>query len=69
VVVELCEDMEGKGRDVGDCTSIAMRHHGAQCESPLRSEQRRGGGGAEEVPGCCGRAFRLGEVEGAWHRL
>ena len=39
----LCADIEGKGRDVGDCTSIVVRHHGAQCASPLRSERRRGG--------------------------
>ncbi len=38
-----CADMEGNGRDVGDCTRTAVRHHGAQCASPLRSERRRGG--------------------------
>jgi hypothetical protein len=43
VVVGLCADIEGRGREVGDCTSIAVRHHGAQCASPLRSERRRGG--------------------------
>ena len=43
-MVGLCADMEGMGRDVGDCTSIAERHHGAHCASPLRSERRRGGG-------------------------
>ena len=44
MVVRLCADMEGKGRDVGDCTSIDVRHQGAQCASPLSSERRRGGG-------------------------
>jgi hypothetical protein len=39
----LSADIEGKGRDVGDCTSMAVRHHGAQWASPLRSERRRGG--------------------------
>ena len=39
----LCADMEGNGRDVADCTRIAVRHHGAQCASPRRSERRRGG--------------------------
>jgi hypothetical protein len=43
VVVWLCVDMEGKGRDVGDCNDIAVCHHGAQCASPLRSKRRRGG--------------------------
>ena len=42
-MVGLCADMEGMGRDVGDCTSIDVRHHGAQCASPLRFERRRGG--------------------------
>jgi len=42
-VVWLCVNMEGKGRDVGDCTNIFVRHHGAHCASPLRSERRRGG--------------------------
>ena len=28
-VVWLCADMEGKGRDVGDCANIVVRHHGA----------------------------------------
>jgi len=31
--------------------------------------QSGGGGGADKVPGCCGRTFRVGEVEIAWHRL
>jgi hypothetical protein len=39
----LCAEMEGKGRDVGDCTSIDVRHHRDQCASPLRSERRLGG--------------------------
>ena len=39
----VCADMEGSGRDVKDCTRIVVRHHGAQCASPLRSERRRGG--------------------------
>ncbi len=38
-----CADIERKGRDVGDCTSMVMRHHGAQSASPLNSERRRGG--------------------------
>ncbi len=33
----LCADMEGNGREVEDCTRIAVRHHGAQCTSLLRS--------------------------------
>ena len=43
VVVWLCADMEDRGRDVGDCTRIDVRHHGAQWASPLRSARRRGG--------------------------
>ena len=43
MVVGLCADMEGKGMDVGDCTKIVVRHQGAQCVSPLKSERRRGG--------------------------
>ena len=39
----LCADMEGKSRDVEDCTMMAVRHHGAQFASPRRSERRRGG--------------------------
>ena len=35
--------MEGSGRAEEDCTRIAVRHQGAQCASPLRSERRRGG--------------------------
>ena len=35
--------MEGRDRDVGDCTRMDVRHHGAQWASPLRSERRRGG--------------------------
>jgi hypothetical protein len=42
-VVWLCADMKGTDRDMGDCTNIDVRHHGAQCASPLRSERRRGG--------------------------
>jgi len=42
-VVWLCADMEGKGRDVVDCTRIDVRHHGAQWASPLRSKRRRVG--------------------------
>ncbi len=42
-VVWLCADIEGEGTDRGDCTNIAVRHHGAQCASPLRSKRRRGG--------------------------
>ena len=66
-MVGLCADMEGMGRDVGDCTSIDVRHHGARCASPLRSERRRGG--ADVVPGCCGGTLRVGEVENAGHGL
>ena len=43
VVVWLCADMEGKGRNVEDYTRSDARHHGAQWVSPLRSERRRGG--------------------------
>ena len=43
VVVWLCADMVGKGRDVGDCTNIDVRHHGAECASPFGSARRRGG--------------------------
>ncbi len=42
-MVGLCVDMEGMGRDVGNCTKIVERHHGVQCASPLRSKRRRGG--------------------------
>jgi len=42
-MVGLCGDMEGRGRDVVDCTKTDERHHGAQCASALRSERRRGG--------------------------
>ena len=42
-MVWLWTDIEGKGRDVGDCINMVVRHHGAQCASPLRSERRRGG--------------------------
>ena len=35
--------MEGNGRDVRDCIKMDVRHQGAQCASPLRSERRRGG--------------------------
>ena len=41
-MVGLCADMEGMGRDVGDFTNIVVRHHGAQCAPPLRSERRLG---------------------------
>ena len=67
MVVGLFANMEGKGRDVGDCTSFVVRHHGAQCTSPRRPKAEAGE--ADEVPGCCERAFRVGEVEGAGHRL
>ena len=67
VVVGSCADMEGMGRGVGDCTRMAERHHGAQCVSPLRSERRRGG--ADEIPGWCGRALRVGEEYDRGHRL
>jgi hypothetical protein len=67
-MVGLCADMEEMGRDVGDCTSIVVRHHGAQCAPPLRSERRRGGG-ADEVPSWCGGTLRVGEVENAGHGL
>ena len=30
VMVGLCADIEGMGREVEDCTMIAERHHGAQ---------------------------------------
>ena len=43
MVAGSCADMEGMGRDVGDCNSIAVRHQGGQCASPLKSERRRGG--------------------------
>ena len=43
VVVWLCAAMEWKGKDVGDCTNIDVRHHGAQCASLLRPKRRRGG--------------------------
>ena len=43
-VVWLCANMEGRGRDVEDCTKIDVRHHGPQGVSPLRAERRRGGG-------------------------
>ncbi len=39
----LCADIEGKGRDVDDCIRAVVRHHGAQCASPMRSKRRRGG--------------------------
>ena len=39
----VCADMEGSGKDVEDCTKIVVRHQGAQCASPRRSERRRGG--------------------------
>ena len=42
MVMGMCADMEGKGRDMGDYTCIDVRHHGAKCASPLRSERRRG---------------------------
>ncbi len=69
MMVGLCADKEGMGRYVGDCTRSAERHHGARRASPLRSERMRGGGGADEVPGWCGRTLRMGEVENAWHGL
>jgi hypothetical protein len=61
----LCADMEGKGRDVEDCTNIVVRHHGAERASPLRSERRRGGRMRYlmVVDGF------VGEVEGTMHRL
>ena len=68
VVVGLCADIEGMGREVVGCTSIAERHHGAQCALPLRSERRRRGG-ADEVLSWCGGALRVGEVESAGHGL
>ena len=36
VVVGLCADMEGKGRDVGECTNIVVRHRDVQWASSLR---------------------------------
>ena len=42
-MVGSCADMEGMGRDVGDCTRIADLHHEAQCASPLGSERKREG--------------------------
>ena len=69
VVVCLCAGMEGRGRDVRDYTIIDVRHHGAHWVSPMSSEWRRGGGGADEGPGGRGWAFRVGEVEGTGHRL
>ncbi len=39
----LFADIEGKGRDAEECIMTVVRHHGAQCVSPLRSERRRGG--------------------------
>jgi len=59
-------DIEGMGREVMDCTGIAERHHGAQCAPPLRSKRGRG---ADEVPGWCGGALRVGEVESAGRGL
>jgi hypothetical protein len=41
-MVGLCADIEGMGKEVGDCTGIVERHHGAQCASPFRSERRGG---------------------------
>jgi hypothetical protein len=61
----LSTDIEGKGRDVGDCTSMAVRHHGAQWASPLRSERRRGE--ADEVLGGRRRVLRVGEMECTGH--
>ena len=57
--------MEGKGRDVGGCTSMAVRHHGAQWASPLGSERRREGRirYLVDVDGF----FWVGEVEGSGH--
>ena len=43
VVVGSCTDIEGMGRGVVDWIRRAVRHHGAQCVSPLRSDRRRGG--------------------------
>ena len=61
VVVGSCADMEGMGRDVVDCIRRAVRHHGAQCVSPLRSDRRRGGRmrylvGVEGLSGCVRKA-------------
>ncbi len=42
-MVDLCGDIDGMGKDVLDCTKIAVRHHGAQNASPRKSERRRGG--------------------------
>ena len=67
VVAWLCVDMEGKGRDVGDCTNIVVRHNGAQWSSPFMSERRRGG--ADEVPGRCGGTLRVGEVYDAGYGM
>jgi hypothetical protein len=68
VMVGLCADTKGMGKEVGDYTSITVRHQEAQCAPPLRSERRRGGG-ADEVPGWCGGTLRMGEVEYARHGL
>ena len=67
MVVGSCTDIEGMGRDVVDWISRAVRHHGAQWVSPLRSDRRRGG--ADEIPGWCGRALRVGEEYDRGHRL
>ena len=36
---------------------------------PPLGQSGGGGGGADEVPGCCGRTVRVGEVESTRHRL
>jgi hypothetical protein len=41
VVRGSCADMLGRGKGVADCTKIDVRHHGAQCVSPLRSGRIR----------------------------
>jgi hypothetical protein len=55
-----------RGKEVGDCTKIDVRHHGVQWLYPLMSERRRG---ADGVPSVHSWVVRVGEVEGARHRL
>ena len=45
VMLWLCAVMEGKGRDVEECTRIVVRHHGAQCAPPPRGQSGGGMGG------------------------
>ena len=40
----VCADIDGSGRDVEDCTSIVVRHQGAQCASPAGQSEGGAGG-------------------------